>query len=64
MLYESLKKVINAENKRYKENLVTTEEYEHFRENTIKKMDMFVVMNRITTTQYEELSDMFITTTA
>ena len=39
---------------------MTAESYEQFKASTIKKMDMFVVMDRISTEQYEELNGMFI----
>lgn len=57
--YESLKKLINNANAKYKAGTMTAEECKQFKVSTIKKMDMFVVMDRITTEQYEELSNMF-----
>lgn len=60
MLYQSLKKVIDNANEQYNAGTMSAEEYTQFKTSTIKKMDMFVVMDRISTTQYEELNGMFL----
>ena len=59
-VYDSLVKLINNANAKYEAGTMTAESYEQFKASTIKKMDMFVVMDRISTEQYEELNGMFI----
>lgn len=59
MAYKSLVKVIEAENIQLSEGLIDSEEYATWKENTIKKMDVFLTCDRITEAQYQELTAMF-----
>ena len=62
MLYTSIKKVINSENTKYTSGITTAEEYNLWKESMQKKLDVFLLCNRITQTQYEEFTGMFINT--
>lgn len=58
MAYSSMKKIITNQNKRLENGLITDEEYELFKANTMKKLDVFLACDRLTPAQYEELVDM------
>lgn len=60
MTYTLLKKLIEAENKRVENGEVSTEEHAAWKEQTLNKMDTFLICNRITQTQYNELSEMMV----
>lgn len=59
-VYGSLKKLINNANVKFNAGTMTAAAYEQFKVNTVKKMDMFVVMDRLSTDQYEELANMIV----
>lgn len=59
MAYKSLAKLITAENKQLESGAVTSEEYAAWKENTLKKMDVFLACDRITDAQYQDLMAMF-----
>ena len=63
MAYTSMKKLITNENNKLKNGTITQEEYELFKVNSMKQMDVFLACDRITSSQYEELVGMFETTT-
>ena len=55
-----MKKVIEKGNKEFDRGLMTQEEYENFKTTNMNKLDVFLMRDRITSEQYEELSGMFI----
>lgn len=55
MVYRSLLKLINNENALYEAGEITAEEYAAWKENTMNKLDVFLLCNRITVEQYKEL---------
>lgn len=56
--YRLLVITISAKNKQYDSGKVTDDDYAAWKEETLKKMDMFLLCNRITDDQYKELSEM------
>lgn len=58
MAYTSMKKLIQNENQKFDKGIVSPQEYNLWKENTINKLDVFLACNRITSAQYEELNDM------
>ena len=60
MVYSNMKKVIEKGNKEFESGLMTQEEYENFKTTNMNKLDVFLMRDRITSEQYEELSGMFI----
>jgi hypothetical protein len=58
MAYYSMAKLIANENKLLETGQVTKEEYELFKQNSMNKLDVFLSANRITASQYKELSEM------
>lgn len=62
MLYSSMKKLISNQNTKYTNEVVDAESYNNWKDTTMNKLDIFLACDRITSTQYQELVDMFITT--
>ena len=60
MVYNNMKKVIEKGNKDFQAGLMSQEEYENFKSTNMNKLDVFLMRDRITSEQYEELSGMFI----
>lgn len=60
MIYEFLKKEISQNNMKLNDNLVNEQEYKLWKESTLTKMDLFLLRNRITNVQYEDLLKLFI----
>ena len=60
MIYSNMKKDIEKGNKEFESGLMTQEEYENFKTTNMNKLDAFLMRDRITSEQYEELSGMFI----
>lgn len=58
--YKNLKLIINHTNEQYKSGEITAEEYKSFKTETLKKMDAFLLCNRVSSEKYEELFAMFI----
>lgn len=61
MTYSSLRKLIENKNRQYENLTISKEEYQLWAENTKKQMDLFLMFNRITESQYQELMGMFLT---
>ena len=55
MTYKNCKKVIENQIKRRNAEVITAEEYETFKSDMIDKLDVFLLNNRITKEQYNEL---------
>ena len=55
MAYTIMKKLIENQNNKLKNGTITAEEYELFKVNSMKKLDVFLACDRITSAQYEEL---------
>ena len=55
MTYKNFKKVIENQIKRRNAEVITAEEYETFKSDMIDKLDVFLLNNRITKEQYNEL---------
>ena len=55
MTYKNCKKVIDNQIKRRNAEVITAEEYETFKSDMIDKLDVFLLNNRITKEQYNEL---------
>lgn len=53
--YKNLKLIITHTNEQYKNGEITAEEYKIFKTETLKKMDTFLICNRIGSEKYEEL---------
>ena len=58
MAYNVMKKLITNENAKLKDGEVTDSEYEIFKKSAGKKLDVFLVCDRITEEQYSELVGM------
>nr|WP_296035964.1 hypothetical protein [uncultured Enterocloster sp.] len=56
--YKLLVTTINAKNKQLDSSEITKEEYDSWKEDILKKMDLFLLRGRITDDQYNELSGM------
>lgn len=56
--YNLLLTTINSKNKQLDAGKITQAEYDLWKEDTLKKMDTFLVRGRITEDQYNALSDM------
>ena len=61
MAYISMKKLITNENNKYNSGTIIVDEYNLWKANTTKKLDVFYACNRLTDVQYEELIGMFLT---
>lgn len=61
MIYNSLEKTISFQNGNFKRGALTIEEYSQWKSSTLSKMDVFLLFNRITQEQYENLNSMFLT---
>lgn len=61
MAYTCMKKLIQNENNKLANGTVTTEEYNLWKVQTQKKLDVFFACDRLTGAQYEELADMIQT---
>lgn len=55
MAYKTMKKLIENENAKLSNGTITQEEYDLFKVNTMKKLDVFLACDRLVTGQYEEL---------
>lgn len=55
MAYITMKKLITNEKNKLSNGVISQEDYELFKVNTMNKLDVFLACNRITTAQYEEL---------
>lgn len=64
MAYEAMKKLITNENSKYTNEAVTKEAYDLWAKGAKNKLDVFFACDRITLSQYEELTRMLITTDA
>ena len=60
MLYSSMKKLISNQNTKYTNEVVDAESYNNWKDNTMNKLDIFLALDRITSTQYQELANMFL----
>lgn len=58
MAYTTMKKLITNQNNKLANGSITQEEYELFKMNTMKKLDVFLACDRLTSAQYEELVGM------
>lgn len=58
MAYITMKKLITNEKNKLSNGVISQEDYELFKMNTMNKLDVFLACNRITTAQYEELVGM------
>lgn len=61
MAYTTMKKLITNQNNKLANGTITAEEYELFKANSMKKLDVFLACDRITSAQYEELVAMMQT---
>lgn len=57
--YSSLEKLIDNAIEKCNKGIISPEDYELFKKDTLKKMDMFLIMDRLTVEQYKELSEKF-----
>lgn len=60
MAYTVMKKLITNQNAKYENGMVTKEAYKSWKESTMKKLDVYFAVNRLTQPEYEELVDMLI----
>lgn len=60
MAYISMKKLITNQNNKYNARMVTTEDYNAWKEVTQNKLDVFLTCNRLSAAQYEELTGMLL----
>lgn len=63
MIYGVMKRLITKYNTQYQNGSITAEEYENLKVNNQHKLDVFYAGNRLTESQYEELSGMWIEVT-
>lgn len=57
--YKLLIKTIETKNKAFDRGTISADEYIAWKKDTIKKMDVFLLNDRITDDQYSELMSMF-----
>ena len=62
MAYSTMKKLISNANAKYQNEAWTAEEYEAYKASQQNKLDVFYAKGRLTESQYEELTDMWLTT--
>lgn len=60
MAYWAMSKVITAKNAEYERGAVTAERYLIWKEQQMRKLDVFLACDRITDDEYAELVGMFI----
>lgn len=58
MAYTIMKKLITNQNNKLANGSIAQEEYELFKVNTMKKLDVFLACDRLTSAQYKELVGM------
>lgn len=61
MIYNTLKKTITYQNNSYNKGTCSAESYNQWKDSTLNKMDVFLLCDRITQAQYEELSEILLT---
>lgn len=59
-MYRLMKKIIERKNEKFQNASITKDDYKLWKENTLKKLDMFLACDRITAEQYEELTALLI----
>ena len=60
MTYTTMKKLIANANAKYQSGAWTAEEYTEYKTAQQNKLDVFYAKGRLTESQYEELTDMWI----
>lgn len=60
MAYASMKKLILNANAQFQSGNWTAEEYEAYKNQQMNKLDVFFAKGRITASQYDELTSLFI----
>lgn len=60
MLYSNMKKLISNQNTKYTNGDIDVESYNSWKDATMNKLDIFLALDRITSTQYQELANMFL----
>ena len=60
MTYTTMKKLIANANAKYQSGAWTAEEYTEYKATQQNKLDVFYAKGRLTESQYEELTDMWI----
>jgi hypothetical protein len=58
MAYNSMKKLIENQNNKMSMGLISPEAYEVWKLSTLNKLDLFLTLDRLTETQYNELVQM------
>ena len=58
MAYNSMKKLIENQNAKLSMQYITPEAYDVWKVSTMNKLDLFLTMDRLTETQYNELVGM------
>lgn len=61
MAYTSMKKIIENQNIKYKNQAIDAGSYNMWKDTTMNKLDVFLASDRITHLQYEELKEMLLT---
>ena len=64
MAYSSMKKIITAKNAEYDRGAVSAERYLIWKDQQMRKLDVFLACDRITDDEYTELVGMFRNVTA
>lgn len=59
MAYTSMKKLIENQNRKLAEGLITKGDYDVWKEKQMPKLDIFLTTDRLSETQYAELVNMF-----
>ena len=60
MTYTTMKKLINNANAKLQSGAWTNEEYNEYKTSQQNKLDVFYAKGRLTESQYEELTDMWL----
>lgn len=60
MTYSAMKKLINNANAKFQSGVWTAEQYEEYKANQQNKLDVFFAKGRLTESQYEELTSLWI----
>lgn len=60
MIYNTMSKLISNANAKYETKAWTHEQYVDYRESQQNKLDVFYAKGRLTESQYNELTDMWL----
>lgn len=59
MIYSTMKKLVTNQKNKFINEEITEESYNIWKETTQNKLDIFFACNRLTESQYKELTELF-----